>query len=185
MARTGGYGTYEGARAAHMETLQWQGIPYGWLRVAALSSERHPGVLGNVQPSSMAKMNYLEKWATGLLSSRSGRLPKAVRVGGSRKAHLGPRMEFARIELLVEPAQAFEVVVAVPTLAPTSEHEQFIEWAIFGFLDVVMLAEPYPIKSVKITVVDAEVDAASSSMMAFRHAGRDAGRQLLELCRAP
>jgi RHS repeat-associated protein len=28
MARTGGYGTYEGARAAHLETLQWQGIPY-------------------------------------------------------------------------------------------------------------------------------------------------------------
>jgi hypothetical protein len=27
MARTGGYGTY-GARAAHLATLQWQGIPY-------------------------------------------------------------------------------------------------------------------------------------------------------------
>lgn len=28
MERTGGYGTYEGARAAHLETLQWQNIPY-------------------------------------------------------------------------------------------------------------------------------------------------------------
>jgi hypothetical protein len=94
-------------------------------------------------------------------------------------------MEIARVELLVEPAEAFEVIVAVSTIAPTSEHERFIEWAIFGFLDVVMVAEPYPIKSVKITVVDAEFDAVSSSMMAFRHAGRDAGRKFLEMRRAP
>ena len=28
MGRTGGYGTYDGARAAHLETLQWQKTPY-------------------------------------------------------------------------------------------------------------------------------------------------------------
>lgn len=94
-------------------------------------------------------------------------------------------MEIARIQLLVEPSEAFEVIVAVPTIAPSSEHERFMEWAIFGFLDVVMVADPYPIKSVKVTVVDAEFDAVSSSMMAFRHAGRDAGRRFLEMRRAP
>lgn len=94
-------------------------------------------------------------------------------------------MEVARIDLLVEPADLFEVVVAVPKLAPTPEHERFIEWAIFGFLDVVMVAEPYPIKSVKLTIMDAEVDAVSSSMMAFRHAGRDAGRKFLAMRKAP
>ena len=130
-------------------------------------------------------MNYLEQWAAGFLSSRSGSLAKAVRVDGVRRVHLGPRIEIARIDLLVEPADAFQVVVAVPTVIPTPEHERFIEWAIFGFLDVVMLAEPYPIKRVRVTVVDAEVDAVSSSMMAFRHAGRDAGRKFLETRRAP
>lgn len=130
-------------------------------------------------------MSYLERWATSILSRRSGTLTKAVRVDGVRKAHLGPRMEIARIGLLVEPAEAFEVVAGGPAIAPTCEHERFIEWAIFGFLDVVMVAEPDPIRSVKITVVDAEVDAVSSSMMAFRHAGRDAGRRFLEMRRAP
>jgi hypothetical protein len=28
ISRTGGYGTYEAARAAHLETLKWQGISY-------------------------------------------------------------------------------------------------------------------------------------------------------------
>src|SRR4051812_12879646 len=101
-------------------------------------------------------MDYLEQWATNLVSGPSGTLTKAVRVDGVRKAHLGPRMEIARIDLLVEPADAFAVVVTVPSLAPRSENDRFMEWAIFGFLDVVMAAEPLPIKRVKITIVDAE-----------------------------
>jgi hypothetical protein len=42
MARTGGYTGYDAARAAHMETLQWQGIPYA----AGYESQLyHPSVI--------------------------------------------------------------------------------------------------------------------------------------------
>ena len=75
------------------------------------------------------------------------------------------------------------MVVAVPNLDPSPEHRQFMEWAVFGFLDVVMLAEPLPLKNIKVTVTDADVDPVSSSMMALRRAGRDAGREMLEALR--
>jgi translation elongation factor EF-G len=93
-------------------------------------------------------------------------------------------MESARVAFVVEPADDFEVVVAVPTMSQVPEYERFIDWSIFGFLDVVMLAEPYPIRNVRVTIVEVEVDPVSSSMMAFRHAGRDAGRKFLEMRRS-
>lgn len=130
-------------------------------------------------------MNYLEQWAAGLLSSRTEPLTKAVRVNGTRNVHLGPRMEIARITLLIEPAEAFEANVATPRMSAKPDQARFIEWAIFGFLDIVMVAEQYPIRSIKITVVDTEIDPVSSSMMAFRHAGRDAGRKFLEMRHTP
>jgi hypothetical protein len=126
-------------------------------------------------------MKYLEQWAAGLISSRSGPPVLAVRVEGIRKAHFGPRFEIARIELMIEPAEAFEVIVSMPELVPSIESDQFIDWAIFGFLDVAMTTEPFPVKDMRITVVGIEIDPVSSSMMAFRHAGRDAGRRFLGL----
>jgi len=125
-------------------------------------------------------MNYLEKWAENLSTVRSQPLRRTVRVEGIHKAHLGPRMEFARVEFEAEPADRFIAVVRVPGIEADVEKQRFIEWAIFGLLDVVMLAEPSPLKNMRITVLGLDVDPVDSSMMAFRLAGREAGRRLLE-----
>ena len=108
----------------------------------------------------------------------------AIRVEGVRKAHLGPRMDFAKVEFVVEPGEDLMVVFQVAGLEASREHLEFLEWAVYGFLDVVMLAGTYPMRKMKITVVGAEVDPIESSAMAFRLAGRDAGRGFLEEIRA-
>ena len=118
------------------------------------------------------------------MTSPSLALKATVRVEGIREKHLGPRMDFARVEFEVEPADGFIVVVQVPGIEGDAERQMFIDWAIFGFLDVVMVTDGYPVKSMKLTVVAAEFDAIDSSMRAFRLAGRDAGRALLEKLRA-
>jgi hypothetical protein len=124
--------------------------------------------------------HYLDRWARDAVSRPSLPLERSVRVEGVRQAHLGPRMEFARIEFLVEPAQEFQVAMELPPRDTSPEQIRFVDSAIFGFLDVVLLAEQRPYTQFKLQVVGAEVDPVSSSLIAFRLAGRDAGRKFLD-----
>jgi hypothetical protein len=124
--------------------------------------------------------DYLKLWQQELLKLNSLTLKSKVTITGERNKHLGPRWELASIQITVEPASQFEVVDAHPDNQNARE-EGFLDWAIFGLLDVLMLAESAPLKNVRITLGKAEVDAINSSCMAFRHAGRDAGRKLLQI----
>jgi hypothetical protein len=122
----------------------------------------------------------LQNWVQSLVSAKSRLLTRTIRVEGVRKAHLGPRIDYARVEFLLEPAEDLDVVVQVVGIEVTREQQQFVESAIYGFLDVAMLAEPYPMKKMRVTVVGADFDPVSSNMIAFRLAGRDAAKKLLE-----
>lgn len=124
--------------------------------------------------------DLMQKWARSLVAAKSRLLTRSARVEGVRKAHLGPRMDYARIEFLLEPSDELEVVVQVASIDASEEKQQLIQEAIYGFLDVVMMAEPYPVKKMRITVVGAEFDPVSSNLMAFRLAGRDAAKKLLD-----
>ena len=123
---------------------------------------------------------HLQKWAQSLVSVKSRLLTRTIRVEGVREAHLGPRMDFAKVEFLLEPAEELDVVLQVAGIEASREQQQFVESAVYGFLDVVMMAEPYPVKKMRITVVGADVDPVNSNMFAFRLAGRDAAKKLLE-----
>ena len=94
----------------------------------------------------------------------------------------GPRRQYAKVEFLVEPAEEFGVVTAIEDI----EHDEFWEsehpdWAVLGLLDVVLVAWPQPLRSIKITITNADYHPLWSSRMAFRMAGREAGRKLVEL----
>ena len=124
-------------------------------------------------------MKYLEKWAESLLAAPSLSHSKVVRVDGVRDAHLGPRMEVARVSFLIEPAAVFEVVTADGVdLSP--ENERFLTSAILGLADADMAASDPWDRVMKLTLGALVVDPVSSSQMAFRHAGRDAGRRFME-----
>jgi hypothetical protein len=123
-------------------------------------------------------------WAQGLPRLNSLTLKSAINVTGERDKHLGPRWEFARITLRVQPASTFEVVDSVPE-DQELRREGYLDWAVFGLLDVLMLAEPFPLHKIQIVLERAEYHRVDSSPMAFRHAGRDAGRKIIESLKNP
>jgi translation elongation factor EF-G len=120
----------------------------------------------------------LEDWSEDVLRRRGMTLTAAVRVCGLRDKHLGPRWDYARVVFLVEPAQEFKVVLGARV--PDGFDSEYLESALLGFLDIAMTAEPFPLKLICITVEEAELHEVDSNIMAFRHAGRDAGRKLLQ-----
>lgn len=125
-------------------------------------------------------MSFIDEWSADVLTRASRVLTRPVEVEGERKAHLGPRLEVARVRLLVEPAEAFEVSIEAPGLDAILGGASFARAAVLGFLDVVLLAEPQPLRKIRVRVLEVRIDPVSSSAMAFRRAGRVAGKRLLE-----
>ncbi len=118
-------------------------------------------------------------WAEALLSARPMPLLQSVTVVGERDAHLGPRLEFARVKISVEPANKLEVVDA----AQTNEEMRNLGYpdsVVLGILDILMVALSAPVRAVRIVLEEVEYDPISSSPMAFRQAGRDAGRKVIK-----
>jgi hypothetical protein len=125
--------------------------------------------------------DYLGLWAEGLLKQNSILLATPVTVVGEREKHFGRRSEFAKVKLTVYPAHAFEVA---DNVAEKSDLEKLgVGWpdcAIFGLLDVLILAEPGPLHKVRVVLEEVWYHDVDSSWQAFRHAGRDAGRKIIE-----
>lgn len=128
--------------------------------------------------------DYLQMWSADLLTRDSRLLRAKITVTGERDQHLGPRWDFARVQISVEPSGNFEVIDATGANEEL-QRQGYFDWAILGLLDVLLTAEPAPLRCVRITVerlVDHPID---SSQMAFRHAGRDAGRKIIEALHSP
>jgi hypothetical protein len=122
--------------------------------------------------------DFLQAWADGLLKARPLALKLPITVVGERDQHLGPRWEFAKVTVMAEPAEKFEVVNEVQAHREL-ESLRFPEWAIFGVLDILMVSESAPVASVRLTLKEAIWNSTDTSAFAFRQAGRDAGRKIL------
>ena len=126
--------------------------------------------------------DYLDLWIEGLLRRNSARLQKGLTIVGHREKHFGPRSEFARVVMTINPAEEFDVVDNVPC---RKELESLgVAWpmcVVFGLLDFVMFAEFGPLYKIRITLDDAAYHDVDSSENAFREAGRDAGRNVIEV----
>jgi hypothetical protein len=120
----------------------------------------------------------LELWFRDIVERRSAKVPRVVRVVGVRDKHLGPRCDYARVVVEAEPANQFSVIG--PTGPLTTEGELFLRAAVYGVLDVVLTAEPFPLRDFALRIVEIQSHPVDSSIMAFRRAGRDAGKKLLQ-----
>lgn len=107
-------------------------------------------------------------------------LRETLEIEGMRDAHLGPRWEFAKIRLRAEPCDHFEARVELGSKQPKFEREGYAESAILGVLDVLLVSGQAPLKNVRVTLIDGEDHEVDSSPNAFRMAGRDAGKKLLD-----
>jgi hypothetical protein len=119
----------------------------------------------------------LESWYRDLIERRSAKLPRTVRVEGIREKHMGPRCEYGRIVVEAQPADQF--AVSGPTGPLSIDEEDYVRAALFGILDVLLTAEPFPLRDINLVVVEIHPHPVDSSVMAFRKAGRDAGTKLL------
>jgi hypothetical protein len=126
---------------------------------------------------------YLKLWQQDLLKPNSLTLKSKITVMGERNEHIGPRWEIARIQISAEPAPSFEVIDLFPC-NEEARQEGYLDWTVLGLLDVLMLTWSTPLRNIRVILEKAEVDAVNSSCMAFRHAGRDAGRKLLQIVKA-
>jgi hypothetical protein len=123
-------------------------------------------------------MNYIAKWCDDIQSRTPTSVPARLTATGVRDQHVGPRMDYAKIEVVVEPAESFDVRFG-PDVEASETNRLFLEAAIFGLLDILLVSGPYPLRNVSITIARCEIDPIDSSQMAFRHAGRDAGRKII------
>jgi hypothetical protein len=123
--------------------------------------------------------DYMTLWTEGLPKRSSLTLKAAINVTGERDKHLGPRCEFAKVKLSIQPASTFEVVDSMPEDQELRKLG-YPDWAIFGLLDVLMFADPSPLHKIRVVLEKAEYHRVDSSPIAFLHAGRDAGRKIIE-----
>jgi len=127
---------------------------------------------------------YLQLWFETLLKKPSAPLTFVATATGECDKHLGPTWQFARIKVRIEPAARFEVA----DLVPNNEELRgsgYPDWAIFGLLDVLVLSDSFPIDKVRIVLTEADYNAVESSPMAFREAGRESAREILQALRSP
>jgi len=128
--------------------------------------------------------DYLSLWAAGLPNQPSLRLSMPITVLGKRIRQLGTKAEFAKVQLTVHPSDTFEVA---DNVVERTELERLgVEWPdclIFGLLDILMLAESGPLFTVRVVLEKVWYHEVDSSSQAFRHAGRDAGRKIVEAMR--
>jgi translation elongation factor EF-G len=129
-------------------------------------------------------MDYIDLWDGNQPRRNSVRLIRKVSVIGSRVKQFGMRGEFGKVEMTVDPAEKLSVVDSVPW---RKELEALgVAWpqcVIFGVLDILMFAEFGPLYKIRITLEDAEYHEVDSTQNAFREAGRDAGRNIVEMAR--
>jgi hypothetical protein len=123
-------------------------------------------------------MDYFAKWFDDIQSRVSLCLPSKIGVTGVYRQHLGPRFAYAKIEACAEPASSLEIRFGAD-VCDSGPDRLFLEAAIFGLLDALLTSESSPLRNVRITLTRCEVDPIDSSQMAFRHAGRDAGRKII------
>jgi translation elongation factor EF-G len=91
------------------------------------------------------------------------------------------KREFAKVKLTVSPSEAFDVVDSVPE-GPELE-KLGVGWpdpVVLGLLDILMNAKQGPLRNVRVVLERVWYHEVDSSRDAFRSAGRDAGRKIIE-----
>jgi len=89
-----------------------------------------------------------------------------------------PEVGICQCPSYFEPALHFEVVDAISG-TEEAHRERYIDWTIFGLLDVLMADGP--LRNIRIILEEIEIHPIDSYRMAFRNAGRDAGRRFWSL----
>jgi len=128
--------------------------------------------------------DYIQLWTENATRRKSLQLNGAFDVVGERNAHLGGRCEIAKIKLTVRPAENFQVYFDDIPNQDIAEEQGYLDATVFGILDVLIVGANFPLTEIALIFTAFEIHPVESSVSAFRQAGRDAGRKILEAMRS-
>ena len=119
--------------------------------------------------------DIIQRWAADL-PAYARTIPTPMTVTGVCDKPSDPPWK-AEASATLEPSERFEVIDQV---APSDDLKsvKFPESFVFGLLDALVTCPGRPILKVKITLTRAVYDPIESTVLAFRVAGKDAGRQV-------
>ena len=122
----------------------------------------------------------LAEWIQDLQTRRQATIRSPVSVISKQDRHLGPRWEYAEIELTAEPSDAWDVEVSLPEVDRVEmEKDRWLREAILGVLDVLISRPSDPLLRIRLRVTAAQY-TFESSRRAFRMAGQRAAEALID-----
>jgi hypothetical protein len=140
---------------------------------------------------------YLAQWFAELPALHRETIQTVIQVTGHCERPFGPKGDYARLHMSIEPATQFEISASAPEIKfrvkeqtkyspddfviEKKELARFLDQAVFGLLDVMMPNEHGPKLEFGIVIEEIEYCPIDSSEMAFRIAGRDAGQKIIEV----
>ena len=125
----------------------------------------------------------IQEWMDDLRHKPHMTIQDSLELHVTLDQHLGPAWLFAGLDVVVQPHDGWAVSLALPEGDGDLIPEPYIRGAIYGFMDVLLLQPHRPVLNLHVTLTGFRYDPVNSSAMAFRLAGRMAGRQLLERVR--
>jgi hypothetical protein len=129
----------------------------------------------------MAKVNVMKDYPELRdLGDRQQTITSPILLVGERNKHLGPRIDFAKVSVRFKPSEKFEVIDLVGA-DDGARKFGFPDQFISGLLEILTANKNGPLTRISVTLMEAAHDAIDSSPRAFFEAGRDAGRQLLNV----
>lgn len=126
-------------------------------------------------------MDYVQQWVTDLTSHAPYNPLADEREGwGEIDKHPSPRTMRGRVRIAIAPSPELEIVdrLAAEKSTLLKDMECF-DQVVFGVLDVMMTTLPTPVRTFRLTILDADYDEINSSPMAFRLAAREAAKSIL------
>jgi len=127
-------------------------------------------------------MEYIKLWAENIINETSINFNKEITIKEEYKKHYGPGLHYAMLEVKIEPAKSFDVEFAEKTKDLSKDTKIWLDSAILGILDEILVKKPFPLKDIKITLLDVKTHPVDSNKLAFRYAGRNIGKKILSQC---
>lgn len=123
--------------------------------------------------------DYVALWLDGRPRQNPRTISVPIKASGKFDGYLVYAIQRAEIDLEVEPSSSFEVVDALHRNEEVWDNG-LMDGAIFGLLDVLMVADSESICDIRVVLKDVNYDRIECSPKAFRLAGRDAGQKIIE-----
>jgi hypothetical protein len=123
--------------------------------------------------------DYIQRWFDALRERHRATVPARIEVVGQVNNHGDPNWTKVVARIVVEPADAFEVIDEVPDQNELSGFP-YADRIVTGLLSILMTAYYSPILNVRVTLKELKIDPIEAALAHFEMAGRDAGRKLIE-----